>query len=125
MQIQNPIASQYVFNQGLTARLNTAPEQLPVKATRFDSAITDIEQQKTTNSQNNKSYPNTLISAQPEKTGDTSITAQNFVVNSRLPAENQEQQPQGSANNQLQLYQQINQLESYPQNNSTRIDYFI
>ena len=35
MQISNPIATQYVTNQGLASQLNTQDKQLPVKSERF------------------------------------------------------------------------------------------
>jgi len=35
MEISNPIASQYVTNQGLASQLNTQNKQLPVKSERF------------------------------------------------------------------------------------------
>jgi len=35
MQISNPIATQYVTNQGLASQLNTQIKQLPVKSDRF------------------------------------------------------------------------------------------
>ncbi len=35
MEISNPVASQYVSNQGITARLNTPASQLPVRSDNF------------------------------------------------------------------------------------------
>ncbi len=35
MEISNPIASQYVINQGLTSQLNDFGKQLPIKSERF------------------------------------------------------------------------------------------
>lgn len=62
MEISNPIALQYVSNQGLASQLNTQGKQLPVKSERFSvekkvPAPTEDEQRLRSEAENRRKPP--------------------------------------------------------------------
>ncbi|MFK5984849.1 MAG: hypothetical protein QM479_05440 [Pseudomonadota bacterium] len=71
MEISNPIALQYVTNQGLASQLNTQANQLPVKTERFSAeqkipAPTEDEQRLRSEEEKNKKQAAKLKEEQTE-----------------------------------------------------------
>lgn len=138
MEISNPIASQYVSNQGLAAQLNSQNAPLPIKSERFsvnsknpNQVPAPTEDEQRLRSEENKPKPanaQQLILSESSAAANTYNDLASFQQSSNQQA-NQNPLPSLAQNKQLsgpiQSYMETSAMTGKAPDSSRRVDIFI
>jgi hypothetical protein len=133
MEISNPIASQYVMNQGLAAQLTTPNAQLPIKSERFTTgnppennkvpAPTEEEQnlRSEKESQKQQNTPELLLANEQSFLPKLNLNSQHASNSSPVPLPQQNNQ----ISTPIQSYLETSSLATPRSEVSSRVDFFV
>ena len=147
MEISNPIASQYVMNQGLAAQLTTQSAQLPIKSERYSAgqppdnnkvlAPTEDEQRLRSEEDKKKEQSGIVTNNNPESEATqelilaneqntlAKLANQQRAYQSPTSLSQQEKQFPGNSPNPIQSYLENSAISTASSGISSRIDFFI